>query len=186
MTAAAFSDADPPSFRRAFEQWRTAFTRYSSAPAPLRCSPSSDPSSTPTWDQGAIMQQGIDSEGEKSDEQLKRERADCRRCEKWRDELARDSALPLPLVHSVLGQIHPDDRHTETHDRHRCPKVRSSDSSCSTSRSSRHLPPNPPPLRRQTIQPRISPSPSPAVPVPPPWPAATRPSWASSCARTAS
>lgn len=36
-------------------------------------------------------------EGEKkSAEQLKRERADCKRCEKWRDELARDSALRSP------------------------------------------------------------------------------------------
>ncbi|GAA5973149.1 hypothetical protein JCM8115_000219 [Rhodotorula mucilaginosa] len=38
---------------------------------------------------------------EKSAEQLKRERADCKRCEKWRDELARDS----PIVRFLLQHV---------------------------------------------------------------------------------
>lgn len=95
----AFQDSDSPAFRRSFEQWRAAFSAWlpaGVAVSPLRCeSPSTPSTSPPTWDQGAIMQQA-EAEGPKSDADLKRERADCRRCEKWRDELARNSIVQVP------------------------------------------------------------------------------------------
>ncbi|GAA5865647.1 hypothetical protein JCM3774_004948 [Rhodotorula dairenensis] len=100
----AFQDSDSPAFRRSFEQWRAAFSallpRAAAAVAsPLRCDASPAPAAPPTWDQGAIMQQHSDPSPSPAD--LKRERADCRRCEKWRDELARDS----PIVRFMLQHV---------------------------------------------------------------------------------
>jgi len=50
------------------------------------------------------MQQGQqgDGEHEKSEKELKREAADCKRCERWRDELTRESEYTVH-VHAALN-----------------------------------------------------------------------------------
>ncbi|GAA5821409.1 hypothetical protein JCM11251_004609 [Rhodosporidiobolus azoricus] len=92
---AFFSTGDSPAFRRQFERWRSAVTSFVQ-PTPLRCE---GEQAQPGWDKGAIMQ-GLD-EGEKSEKQLRQEAAECKRCEKWRDELARES----PIVRFMLQHI---------------------------------------------------------------------------------
>ncbi|GAA5998297.1 putative metalloprotease [Rhodotorula paludigena] len=89
----AFDPHDSPSFRRSFERWRATLSAFA-APARLRCDDKA------AWDQGAIMQ-GQQPDADKSDRDRKRDLADCRRCEKWRDELARES----PIVRFMLQHI---------------------------------------------------------------------------------
>ncbi|GAA5855958.1 hypothetical protein JCM8547_000430 [Rhodosporidiobolus lusitaniae] len=94
----SFSPADGPAFRRSFERWRSAVTSFV-APSSLRCDQQPD---QPSWDKGAIMQHDQQNEKtEKTEAEVKREAADCRRCEKWRDELARES----PIVRFMLQHI---------------------------------------------------------------------------------
>ncbi|GAA6000213.1 hypothetical protein JCM10207_007909 [Rhodosporidiobolus poonsookiae] len=95
-TPSAFHPDDSPAFKRAFHSFRQSVANFI-APAPLRCDDNQQPSA---WDKGAIMQQQ-QPEQDKSEADLKREAAECRRCEKWRDELARES----PIVRFLLQHI---------------------------------------------------------------------------------
>ncbi|GAA5979457.1 hypothetical protein JCM11641_005400 [Rhodosporidiobolus odoratus] len=93
---AAFTEQDSPAFRRQFERWRSAATAFV-RPTPLHCQQQQEQS--PQWSDGAIMQGQADVP--KSDKELRRVEADCKRCEKWRDELARES----PIVRFMLQHI---------------------------------------------------------------------------------
>lgn len=173
---APFSDSDSASFRRSFERWRTVFTQLAvPATSPLRCD-----QQQPTWDQGTIMQE-MKPDTEKSDAERKRDAADCKRCEKWRDELARDSQFFPPK-----SGVPPACRDPAWNaDPTVFNQVRSSGSCSSTSRSCLRLPIRP--CRpRNTLKRLTSRSQSPAPRVRQRWPAATRPRWASSCAKTGS
>ena len=109
MTASAFEPSDSPSFRSSFNQFRQSVLSLSFNTKPLRCD--SQQKSTPKWEDGVIMQQGqTKEEAEKSEIDLKRELADCKRCEKWRDELVRESEpfsylLTVILSHEKLIQV---------------------------------------------------------------------------------
>ena len=106
MTASAFEPSDSPSFRSSFNQFRQSVLSLSFNSKPLRCD--SQQKSTPKWEDGVIMQQGQPKEeAEKSESELKRELADCKRCEKWRDELVRESESPHthPLTLSANSSI---------------------------------------------------------------------------------
>ncbi|TNY17786.1 mitochondrial inner membrane protease ATP23 [Rhodotorula diobovata] len=87
----AFSQDDSPSFRASFEQWRRSLTSFAARP-PLRCEPQ--------WSDGPIMHDDKNTPNDPARDP-KREAADCRRCEKWRDELARES----PIVRFLLTHI---------------------------------------------------------------------------------
>ncbi|GAA5946318.1 hypothetical protein JCM3775_007102 [Rhodotorula graminis] len=92
-----FSPADSPSFRASFEQWRRSLAALASPPPPLRCD--SEHNQPAQWSDGPIMHGDTDPAAPPTDP--KREAADCRRCEKWRDELSRDS----PIVRFLLAHI---------------------------------------------------------------------------------
>ncbi|BGP38467.1 Mitochondrial inner membrane protease atp23 [Rhodotorula kratochvilovae] len=87
-----FHPGDSPSFRTSFERWRRSLAALA-APTLLRCDQQSQ------WSDGAIMQEHAMED--KSDKDRQRDAADCRRCEKWRDELARES----PIVRFLLQHI---------------------------------------------------------------------------------
>ncbi|GAA5913282.1 putative metalloprotease [Sporobolomyces salmoneus] len=98
-TTSAFSPSDTASFRSQFNSFRQQVLSFVSTP-PLLCE---SPIATPKWEDGAIMQQGQPAGGaqEKTEQELKREAADCKRCERWRDELTRES----PIVRFMLQHI---------------------------------------------------------------------------------
>lgn len=74
-----------------FNRWRLAFGALLS-PA-LRCE-SEPPQILPTWESGAIMTSVTHPE-EKSEKELKQDARECKRCEKWRDDLVKESKLDL-------------------------------------------------------------------------------------------
>lgn len=83
----AFDPTDSASFRSQFNAFRQQVLSLVSTP--LRC----DSPAAPKWEDGVIMQQGQseDETAAKTEKDLKREAADCKRCERWRDELTRES-----------------------------------------------------------------------------------------------
>ncbi|GAA6010215.1 hypothetical protein JCM11491_005395 [Sporobolomyces phaffii] len=89
----AFSSSDSASFRDQFNAFRHQVLSLVSTP-PLRC----DPQRQPKWEDGVIMQQG---QSDAPEHDPKREAADCKRCERWRDELTRES----PIVRFMLQHI---------------------------------------------------------------------------------
>ncbi|GAA5960684.1 hypothetical protein JCM3765_007288, partial [Sporobolomyces pararoseus] len=97
-TPSAFSASDTASFRSQFNSFRQQVLSIISTP--LRC----DSAPRPKWEDGVIMQEGhLEGGGmqEKSEKELKREAADCKRCERWRDELTRES----PIIRFMLQHI---------------------------------------------------------------------------------
>ncbi|GAA5962468.1 hypothetical protein JCM21900_006403 [Sporobolomyces salmonicolor] len=90
-----FAPGDSPAFRHSFQRFRSAVLAFASPqPQSLRCE------EQPQWEQGAIMQQSGE-QPEKTEKDLKREMQDCKRCEKWRDDLARES----PIIRFMLQHI---------------------------------------------------------------------------------
>ncbi|GAA5827396.1 hypothetical protein JCM5353_001459 [Sporobolomyces roseus] len=97
--ASAFEPTDSPSFRSSFNQFRQSVLSISFNSRPLRCEAQKG---TPKWEDGVIMQQGQPKgQEERTESELKREMADCKRCEKWRDELVRES----PIIRFMLQHI---------------------------------------------------------------------------------
>ncbi|GAA6057821.1 hypothetical protein JCM3770_004292 [Rhodotorula araucariae] len=88
-----FLPQDSSSFRASFERWRRSLSALA-APTLLRCEQQAQ------WTDGAVMHD-TDTDRPKSDKDRQRDAADCRRCEKWRDELARES----PIVRFLLQHI---------------------------------------------------------------------------------
>ncbi|GAA5936277.1 putative metalloprotease [Sporobolomyces koalae] len=96
----AFSPEDSASFRAQFNAFRSQVLSFATATKPpLRC----DSSAQPKWEDGVIMQEGQPAEGAqpKTEQELKRDAADCKRCERWRDELTRES----PIIRFMLQHI---------------------------------------------------------------------------------
>ncbi|GAA5838936.1 hypothetical protein JCM3766R1_004533 [Sporobolomyces carnicolor] len=93
----AFDPTDSASFRSQFNAFRQQVLSLVSTP--LRC----DSPAAPKWEDGVIMQQGQseDETAAKTEKDLKREAADCKRCERWRDELTRES----PIIRFMLQHI---------------------------------------------------------------------------------
>lgn len=83
MQAPAFTEDDSPSFRRSFERWRATLSSFSPASS-LRCDTQT------AWAEGTGLPE-MTNEG-KTQAELEQEAKDCKRCQKWRDELTRDSA----------------------------------------------------------------------------------------------
>lgn len=99
---------DSPSFLRSFERWRVAITSLT-VPVPAQSSSNSLRCDEQIkWEQGAIMQQqatqGVaDQPTEKSEADLKREAKECKRCERWRDDLTKESEYePCTAVQQAL------------------------------------------------------------------------------------
>lgn len=93
---------DTPAFMASFERWRVAITSLTVIPPrpPLRCE------SENKWESGKIMQaESVGGAGaetpEKTESELKQDAKECKRCERWRDELVRES----PIVRFLLQHI---------------------------------------------------------------------------------
>ena len=85
---------DSPAFLASFDRWRIAITSMTARPDPLQCE------GEQKWEAGKIMQPppgtAVVGEGDKTAEVLKREAKECSMCEKWRDELIRESTFSRP------------------------------------------------------------------------------------------
>ncbi|KAL7343722.1 peptidase M76 family-domain-containing protein [Rhodotorula toruloides] len=92
MQTPAFTADDSPSFRRSFERWRATLSSFSPASS-LRCDTQT------AWAEGTGLPE-MANEG-KTQAELEQEAKDCKRCQKWRDELTRDS----PIVRFLLTHI---------------------------------------------------------------------------------
>ncbi|KAI5479048.1 hypothetical protein MNV49_004330 [Pseudohyphozyma bogoriensis] len=91
------SKEESPSFLASFEAFRTAVISITT-PRTLNLD------AKQSWDDGKgaeLADNGVGGPVEKTQEELKKEANDCRRCEKWRDELVRDS----PIVRFMLQHI---------------------------------------------------------------------------------
>ncbi|SGY47635.1 BQ5605_C001g00551 [Microbotryum silenes-dioicae] len=109
-------DPESPSFLDTFERWRIAITSLT-LPAPVRASPlrydastsASNSASTPSWSGGQIMQPTTTTPTSHttataapvSEQERKRLVKECKRCEKWTDELARES----PIIRFLLMHV---------------------------------------------------------------------------------
>ena len=110
-------DTQSSSFKRSFERWRLAVTSLvSPSNSSLLCESATtfDASSkqTPKWEDGEIMQhqavgtgkdaqQQQETDAAAQEKERKRLRKECKTCEKWRDELTRESELLVYLIRSL-------------------------------------------------------------------------------------
>jgi len=81
---------DSVGFKREFERWRVAITSLvpttTGRSSPLRCDEQNK------WEDGKIMQpKEGEAVPEKTEADLKREAKECKRCERWRDDLTKES-----------------------------------------------------------------------------------------------
>ncbi|GAA6058605.1 hypothetical protein JCM10212_004016 [Sporobolomyces blumeae] len=104
----AFEPTDSKRFRSEFNSFRSAVLSFVSPlnpqSTPVRCDsaqPTPSTSRAPEWNDAVVMQQGQSADEVKTDKEIKREQADCKRCERWRDELARES----PIIRFMFQHI---------------------------------------------------------------------------------
>lgn len=88
---------DSPAFLAAFERWRVAVTGLA-VPRAVSCEEQQK------WEQGKIMQVASDGSVDvMSDAARKQEAKDCKQCNRWRDELVRESPIVrFMLQHTAL------------------------------------------------------------------------------------